>query len=137
MDLLVKSNHLFVKDKKLRCAIGSNGLTHNKKEGDMSTPMGTFQFNKIFYRADRLGVINFTIDSSIIQKNDGWCDALKSKFYNQHIRFPFNDSAEHLFRDDHIYDIVCVLSYNTFPIIPGKGSAIFLHIAKPNFTGTR
>ena len=136
MELLVKNNHLFVKDRKLRCALGVNGLTDNKREGDLSTPIGTFQFNKIYFRADRIGDTNFFIDSSIINKNDGWCDDQKSDFYNQYIQFPFRESAEHLYREDHVYDIVCVLNYNTSPIIPGRGSAIFLHIAKPGFIGT-
>ena len=137
MDLLVKNNHLFVRDKKLKCAVGHNGLTNDKKEGDLSTPIGVFKFNKIYYRADKLGETNFVIDSSIIQKNDGWCDDEKSKFYNQYIQFPFNESAEHLYREDKIYDIVCVLNYNTSPIIPGLGSAIFLHVARSNFAVTR
>ena len=64
------------------------------------------------------------------------CDDQKSDLYNQYIQFPFQGSAEHLYRDDHIYDIICVLSYNTSPIIPGRGSAIFLHIAKADFLGT-
>ena len=136
MELLVKNNHLFVKDRKLQCALGINGLTENKREGDLSTPIGTFQFNKIYYRADRLGNTKFFIDSSIINKNDGWCDDQKSDLYNQYIQFPFHESAEHLYRDDHVYDIVCVLNYNTSPVIPGRGSAIFLHIAKPGFIGT-
>ena len=136
MDLLVKNNHLFVRDKKLKCAVGHNGLTNDKKEGDLSTPTGVFSFNKIYYRADKLGKIKFAIDSSIIQENDGWCDDQNSKLYNQYIQFPFKESAEHLYRSDDIYDIVCVLDYNTSPIIPGKGSAIFLHIARPNFVGT-
>ena len=136
MELLVKDNHLFIKEEKLQCAIGRNGLTGNKREGDLSTPVGTFHFNKIYYRADRLGSIEFIIDSSIISKNDGWCDDQKSDLYNQHIQFPFQGSAEHLYRDDHIYDIICVLNYNTSPVIPGRGSAIFLHVAKPDFLGT-
>ena len=136
MDLMVKNNHLFANDMKLQCALGHNGLTHMKKEGDLSTPIGTFQFVKIYYRSDRLGVKNFKLDSSIIKENDGWCDDQNSKFYNQYVQFPFNDSAEHLFRDDNIYDIICVLNYNTSPIIPGRGSAIFLHIAKPGFLAT-
>ena len=74
MKLLVKNNHLFAKGQQLRCAIGLNGLTENKQEGDLSTPIGTFHFNKIYYRADRLGSMKFIIDSSIINKNDGWCD---------------------------------------------------------------
>jgi len=136
MNLLVKNNHLFIKDKKLQCAIGRGGLKKNKVEGDLSTPIGAFKFNKIYYRADKIGETNFEIDSSIIQKNDGWCDDEKSKFYNQYIQFPFNESAEHLYREDDIYDILCVLNYNTSPIIPGLGSAIFLHIARSNFAGT-
>ena len=136
MNLLVKNNHLFIKDKKLQCAIGRGGLKKNKVEGDLSTPIGAFKFNKIYYRADKLGETNFEIDSSIIQKNDGWCDDEKSKFYNQYIQFPFNESAEHLYREDDIYDILCVLNYNTSPIIPGLGSAIFLHVARSNFAGT-
>ena len=136
MNLLVKNNHLFIKDKKLKCAIGRGGLKKNKVEGDLSTPIGTFKFNKIYYRADKLGETNFEINSTIIQKNDGWCDDERSTFYNQYIQFPFNESAEHLYREDDIYDILCVLNYNTSPIIPGLGSAIFLHVARSNFAGT-
>tara|TARA_A100001011_G_scaffold125746_1_gene132643 strand:- start:8698 stop:9192 length:495 start_codon:yes stop_codon:yes gene_type:complete len=136
MDLLVKNNHLFLKNKRLQCALGINGLTDNKKEGDLSTPSGTFRFNKVYYRADKLGKMNFKINSSVIQTNDGWCDDQESEFYNRFIQFPFSDSAEHLYRDDDVYDIICVLDYNTSPIIYGRGSAIFLHVAKPNFVGT-
>ena len=136
MNLLVKNNHLFIKDKKLQCAIGRGGLKKNKVEGDLSTPIGAFKFNKIYYRADKLGETNFEINSTIIQKNDGWCDDERSTFYNQYIQFPFNESAEHLYREDDIYDILCVLNYNTSPIIPGLGSAIFLHVARSNFAGT-
>ena len=136
MELLVKNNRLFVKGLQLQCAIGLNGLTEDKQEGDLSTPIGIFHFDKIYYRADRLGKKKFIIDSAIINKNDGWCDDQKSDLYNQYIQFPFQESAEHLYRDDHIYDIICVLNYNTSPIIPGRGSAVFLHIAKPDFSGT-
>ena len=117
MELLVKNNHLFVEGRQIRCAIGLNGLTENKQEGDLCTPIGIFDFDKIYYRADRLGDMEFIIDSSIINKNDGWCDDQKSDLYNQYIQFPFQGSAEHLYRDDHIYDIVCVLSYNTYNIV--------------------
>ncbi len=136
MELLVKNNRLFVKGLQLQCAIGLNGLTEDKQEGDLSTPIGIFHFDKIYYRADRLGKKKFIINSSIINENDGWCDDQKSDLYNQYIQFPFQESAEHLYRDDHIYDIICVLNYNTSPIIPGRGSAIFLHMAKPDFSGT-
>ena len=136
MDLLVKNNHLFIEDKMFECAVGKKGLTKSKLEGDLCTPIGSFYFNKIYYRADRLGEIDFIIDSSIIKKNAGWCDDENSKFYNQYVEFPFAGSAEHLYRNDHIYDIICVLNYNTSPIIAGKGSAIFLHLSRPKFIST-
>ena len=136
MELLVKNNYLFLENKKYQCAVGKNGLTKNKIEGDLCTPLGVFQFNKIFYRPDRLGEIKFLINSSTIKKNDGWCDDQDSKWYNQYVQFPFKESAEHLYREDNIYDLVCVLNYNTSPIVAGKGSAIFLHLCRDNFEGT-
>ena len=136
MHLMVRNNHLFFNNNKLQCAIGRNGLTRNKKEGDLHTPIGKFHFNKVYYRADKLGNMKFKIENSIIKKDDGWCDDQDSEFYNQHIKFPFKGSAEHLYREDSIYDIVCTLNYNTSPIIPGRGSAIFLHIARHDFAGT-
>ena len=136
MNLLVQNNYLHSDLGRFTCAIGRAGLTTNKIEGDHKTPVGEFKFNKIYYRKDRLGEMLFKIPFAIIEENDGWCDDPKSKLYNQHIQFPFDASAERLFRDDDLYDIICVLNYNTNPIVPGKGSAIFLHICKPNFAGT-
>ena len=66
----------------------------------------------------------------------GWCNDPESKDYNKLIRFPFSFTAERLFRKDNTYDIILVLSYNSNPIKKNKGSAIFLHIAKNNFTRT-
>ena len=136
MNLLVQNNYLHSDLGRFACAVGRAGLTTNKIEGDHKTPVGEFKFKKIYYRKDRLGEMIFQIPFAIIRENDGWCDDPKSKLYNQHVQFPFDASAERLFRDDDLYDIICVLNYNTNPIVPGKGSAIFLHICKPNFAGT-
>ena len=136
MNLLVQNNYLHSDLGRFACVIGRAGLTTNKIEGDHKTPVGEFKFKKIYYRKDKLGEMTFKIPFVIIGENDGWCDDPKSKLYNQHVQFPFNASAERLFRDDDLYDIICVLNYNTNPIVPGKGSAIFLHICKPNFAGT-
>jgi len=35
-----------------------------------------------------------------------------------------------------VYDVVVVLGYNDDPPVPGKGSAIFMHIAREGYTGT-
>ena len=136
MNLLVQNNYLHSDLGRFACAVGRGGLTTNKIEGDHKTPVGEFKFKKIYYRKDKLGEMFFKIPFAIIERNDGWCDDPKSKLYNQHVQFPFDASAERLFRDDDLYDIICVLNYNTNPIVPGKGSAIFLHICKPNFAGT-
>ena len=136
MNLLVQNNYLYSDLGQFACAIGRGGLTTNKIEGDHKTPVGEFKFKKIYYRKDKLGEMTFKIPYVIIGENDGWCDDPKSKLYNQHVQFPFDSSAEKLFRDDDLYDLLCVINHNTDPIIPGKGSAIFLHISKPNFEGT-
>tara|TARA_B100002051_G_scaffold22641_1_gene17653 strand:- start:478 stop:972 length:495 start_codon:yes stop_codon:yes gene_type:complete len=136
VNLLVQNNYLYSDLGRFTCAIGRAGLTTNKIEGDHKTPVGEFKFKKIYYRKDKLGEMIFQIPFAIIAENDGWCDDPKSKLYNQHVQFPFDSSAEKLFRDDDLYDLLCVINHNTDPIIPGKGSAIFLHISKPNFEGT-
>jgi len=136
VNLLVQNNYLHSDLGRFSCAIGRAGLTTNKIEGDHKTPVGEFKFKKIYYRKDKLGEMIFQIPFAIIAENDGWCDDPKSKLYNQHVQFPFDSSAEKLFRDDDLYDLLCVINHNTDPIIPGKGSAIFLHICKPNFEGT-
>ena len=136
MKIYVKNNYLHTESETFKCSIGHGGLTKRKCEGDHCTPIGRFKFDKIYYRSDKLGKINFSISSAEISKDDGWCDDPMSKFYNQLIKFPFNASAERLFRDDDLYDIVCVINYNTKPILPGKGSAIFLHICKDDYSQT-
>ena len=136
MNLTVKKNYLYYENEKVPCAIGKNGISRNKLEGDGCTPIGEYKFDKILYRRDKLGEINFKIESFDISQDDGWCDDPNSIYYNQLIRFPFKESAEHLYRDDDIYDIVCVLNYNTSPVVPNKGSAIFLHAAHFDYRGT-
>ena len=137
MKLLVQKNFLYINGKKFSCAIGSNGITNSKVEGDGCTPYGRFRFKEIYYRADKLGAINFLNKSIKIQQDDGWCDDPESKFYNRFVKFPFKQSAEKLFRDDDLYDIVCVIDYNLNPTLPGKGSAIFLHVAHKDYRGTQ
>ena len=66
----------------------------------------------------------------------GWCDDIRSKDYNKIISFPFKYSAEKLYKKENTYDIILVLNYNNNPIRKGKGSAIFIHIAKRNYKST-
>ena len=67
---------------------------------------------------------------------DGWCDATGDRNYNRPISHPYPASAERMWRQDQLYDIVVVLGYNDRPRVRGRGSALFLHVARPNLAPT-
>mgnify|MGYP006106112923 FL=1 len=114
----------------LKCSIGKNGIKSKKKEGDKCTPKGVFSLGKLYYRADRVRKPTTKISTKIIKKNMGWCDDVTSKFYNKEMKINKNIKHEKLYRNDHVYDYLIVINYNTKKIKPGKGSAIFLHLTK-------
>ena len=88
------------------------------------------------YRPDKINNFKSNIETEIIEKRDGWCDDINSELYNQKIIFPYELSAENLYRDDDLYDLICIIDYNLNPIIKGKGSAIFLHVASSDYSPT-
>ena len=108
-----------------------------KREGDQRTPRGKFKFILLLYRKDRVSYFRSKIKKMIIKKNMGWCDDPKSKNYNKLIKFPFSYSAEKLYLQKNIYDLILVLNFNRKPIKKGLGSAIFLHISDRNFNPTK
>jgi L,D-peptidoglycan transpeptidase YkuD (ErfK/YbiS/YcfS/YnhG family) len=67
---------------------------------------------------------------------DGWCDAPNDPQYNRPVQLPYGASAEALWREDALYDLVVVLGYNDDPPRPGLGSAIFFHLATREFGPT-
>ena len=123
------------KGKEYRCALGKSGVTKDKREGDNATPAGCFPIREVFYRKDKIGENHFQFRTTVISKNDAWCDDPASLDYNKHIEVDEN-APEKLWRDDDVYDVVVVLGYNDSPPIPGKGSAIFMHVAREGYTGT-
>ena len=137
MNIKLKKNYLYYLNYKIKCAIGKNGIAKNKREGDLKTPSGIFKLKKIFYRKDRIKIVNTILKKKTIKKNIGWCDDPSSRYYNKEIKFPFDGSAEKFWRKDNIYDLIIVINYNYNPIIKNKGSAIFLHICKKNYLATK
>lgn len=131
-------NQVKVNDTRYRCSIGRSGVIANKEEGDGGTPKGGFYLRKVFYRSDTINEtdIKTTLPIQVLQADDGWCDDVKCEEYNQHIKLPFPGSHEKLWRDDNLYDLIVVVGYNDYPIEKGKGSAIFLHIARENYAPT-
>jgi len=120
-----------------QCTLGGGGLTGDKQEGDMKTPVGSFPLKECWYRADKMDAPQTDLPLRIIEKDDGWCDDVKSESYNQPVKLPFEPSHEELWREDDKYDIIVTLGYNDNPFKPGKGSAIFFHIAAPDFSPTQ
>jgi L,D-peptidoglycan transpeptidase YkuD (ErfK/YbiS/YcfS/YnhG family) len=128
----------FVEGPGLRCraAIGEAGITSHKQEGDRATPAGTHVLTRILYRADRLKPPACAVPVEPIASHDAWCDDPAAPAYNRMIRLPHAARHESLWRQDQIYDVVGVLDWNMAPVIPGRGSAIFLHVARPGYSPT-
>lgn len=120
-----------------RAAIGPAGIAVKGGEGDGITPRGRFAVREIFYRADRIAAPRTSLLLRRIEPDDGWCDAPSDPNYNRLVKLPYPASAEHMWREDHLYDLVAVLGYNDDPVVAGKGSAIFLHLAKPDYSPTQ
>jgi L,D-peptidoglycan transpeptidase YkuD (ErfK/YbiS/YcfS/YnhG family) len=121
---------------RLPCALGRAGLNPDKREGDGATPVGRFPLRRVFYRADRLTLPQIALPTTVIEPSDGWCDDPNSPAYNTHVTLPHKAGHEHLWRLDHLYDVVVVLGYNDVPVRRGFGSAIFLHVAAPDYAAT-
>lgn len=118
------------------CALGRGGRRARKLEGDGATPLGTFRLVEVLFRPDRGGRPSTGLPVKPIHRDDGWCDASLDRNYNRWVRHPYPASAERLFRDDGLYDVIVVLDHNTRPRIKGRGSAVFLHAAKPGLEPT-
>lgn len=112
-----------------RCAIGRGGIATDKNEGDGITPVGVFDMLEVLYRPDRGEPVETSITIAPITTTDGWCDDPAHTDYNQPVSLPHTASCETMWRDDALYDLVVVTSHNTRPVVPGAGSAIFVHIA--------
>ncbi len=138
MNVVVKGSEVsFNNDTFFNCVFGKNGFTSGKVEGDEKTPLGLFAIEKIYFRSDRVQSFVSIYNLIPINKDDGWCDDVNSEYYNQFIKLPFGESHEELWREDELYDIIVVLDYNTNPVTKGKGSAIFMHVAKENMQYTK
>jgi L,D-peptidoglycan transpeptidase YkuD (ErfK/YbiS/YcfS/YnhG family) len=121
---------------RVRAAIGKGGLAWAKREGDGATPIGTFPLRCLLYRTDRLPAPQTGLMVWPIHPSDGWSDDPRDMLYNQSVPLPHPYSHERLWRDDGVYDVIVPLGYNDDPPVPGLGSAIFLHCARPDYSPT-
>ncbi|MBV7522566.1 L,D-transpeptidase [Ensifer sp. ENS12] len=140
MDLVISRNgdgwQAAYGDRRWPCAVGRGGIRVEKVEGDGVSPVGRWPIRQVFYRADRMVKPASPFASRAIDRLDGWCDAPSHPDYNRLVKLPFAANHEELWRDDDLYDIVVVLGHNDDPPVAGAGSAIFLHVAQPNYAPT-
>jgi L,D-peptidoglycan transpeptidase YkuD (ErfK/YbiS/YcfS/YnhG family) len=119
-----------------RCALGRGGVRAGKQEGDGATPAALLPLRRVLYRADRLAIPPAAVPREALAPDDGWCDDPGHADYNRMVRLPHAARHEELWRADALYDIVGVLGWNDAPTERGRGSAIFLHLARPDYAPT-
>ena len=120
----------------LPVALGRGGIKANKREGDGGTPRGTFRLRRLWWRADRLPRPRTQLPVRRIGKDDGWCEDPGDRHYNQPVRLPPDHPGDRLWREDRLYDFIIELDHNTRPRVAGRGSAVFVHVARPGFAPT-
>jgi len=118
------------------CALGRGGIGVKSGEGDGITPVGLFPLRSVFYRPDKMNAPETGLPATALKSGDGWCDDPENPAYNQKIQLPFEAGHEKLWREDALYDVIVEVGYNDGPVIAGKGSAIFIHVARPEYTPT-
>jgi L,D-peptidoglycan transpeptidase YkuD (ErfK/YbiS/YcfS/YnhG family) len=120
----------------LPVALGRSGIKANKREGDGGTPRGRFRLRRLWWRDDRVMRPRTLLPVRRIRDDDGWCEDPADRHYNQPVRLNTNDPGDRLKRADRLYDLIIELDHNTRPRIAGRGSAVFVHIARPGFGPT-
>ena len=117
-------------------AVGRAGVKADKHEGDGATPAGTHPLVSVLYRPDRIAAPQSRLPVEPLAPSDGWVDEPADANYNRPVSLPYPASAKRMWREDNLYDALVVIGYNMKPVVPGAGSAIFLHIATPDFMPT-
>jgi L,D-peptidoglycan transpeptidase YkuD (ErfK/YbiS/YcfS/YnhG family) len=127
---------LFAGPLAFRVAIGRSGIRASKHEGDGSTPQGCFHPARLWWRADRLPRPRTLLPARRIGPTDAWCEDPYDRRYNRPFRRSANEPSDRLQRDDDLYDLIVEIDHNTRPRVAGRGSAVFVHVARPAFAAT-
>jgi L,D-peptidoglycan transpeptidase YkuD (ErfK/YbiS/YcfS/YnhG family) len=117
-------------------ALGRGGILANKREGDGGTPRGHFRPRQLWWRGDRHSRPRTFLPTRTISDTDAWCEDPGDRHYNQWIRRGQGEGGDRLKRADQLYDFIIEIDHNTRPRIAGRGSAVFLHLARDNFGPT-
>lgn len=121
---------------RLPVALGRAGVRANKREGDGATPRGRFHPVRLWWRADRRPRPPTLLPARRIGRADGWCEDPADRRYNRALTRPAGEPGDRLWRDDGLYDLLIEIDHNVRPRVAGRGSAVFLHLARPGFAPT-
>ncbi len=121
---------------RLPVALGRAGIRADKREGDSATPHGRFRPLRVWWRADHGSRPRTFLPVRRIGPADAWCEDPADRRYNRPIRLADGQSGDRLWRADHLYDLIVELDHNVRPRVARRGSAIFVHIARPGFRYT-
>jgi L,D-peptidoglycan transpeptidase YkuD (ErfK/YbiS/YcfS/YnhG family) len=127
---------LFAGPLALPVALGRSGIRADKREGDGSTPRGSFHPLRLWWRPDRLPRPRTFLPVRRIGATDAWCEDPADRRYNRPFRRSASEPGDRLRRADGLYDLIVEIDHNTRPRIAGRGSAVFIHIARADFSPT-
>jgi L,D-peptidoglycan transpeptidase YkuD (ErfK/YbiS/YcfS/YnhG family) len=117
-------------------SLGRGGIKADKREGDGGTPRGVFRLRRLWWRADRAPRPRTGLPVRPIRSDDAWSEDPSDRRYNQPFRRGPAEAGDRLWRDDHLYDFIIEIDHNTRPRIAGRGSAVFVHLARDGFLPT-
>lgn len=111
------------------CSIGRGGVRPEieKAEGDLATPSGAYRLLWLYWRADRLSCPATGLASMPLGPQQGWSETPADPEYNRPIHHPHGFAADRMARGDGLYDVCVITDHNADPVVPGAGSAIFVH----------
>lgn len=119
-----------------QAAIGRNGRTVFKREGDGKTPVAQMPLLHGFIRGERMRAVQTALPLRRAVQSMLWCDAPSDPNYNRLVRAPFKPSHEEICRADGLYDVCLVLDWNIRSRQRDRGSAIFMHMIRPGYEPT-
>jgi len=117
-------------------ALGRGGVAALKREGDGATPLGRFPVRAVLYRADRVKRPRSLLPLRAIRSDDAWCEDPADRSYNRLVKAWSRPGIDRLHRHDPLYDVILVLGFNDRPRVRGRGSAIFVHLARHGYAPT-
>jgi len=120
----------------LPVALGRSGIKANKREGDGATPRGSFRLKRLWWRAERHARPAGLLPARRIKADDGWCENPADRSYNKPVKLAPASKADRLMRADALYDFIVEIDHNTRPRVAGRGSAVFIHVARDRFKPT-